>query len=169
MMNIMTVQHCGNTQKGGLVEEKSWCIHCPCAEYMQSGRATDKGDVYSYGVMLLELISGKRPTDPSLIKKGLNLVSWVSHIYSTYLSRSFEFPRNFVPVSLFRNWRCVRNSLNLLHVSADRHNLTWWSKNPSMFKGWKYNLIKLLSRVEFDLLGELHTCPFSRAMIGQKR
>ena len=48
---------------------------------MQSGRATDKGDVYSYGVMLLELISGKRPTDPSLIKKGLNLVSWVSHIY----------------------------------------------------------------------------------------
>lgn len=46
-------------------------------EYMQSGRATEKGDVYSYGVMLLELISGKRPTDASLIDKGLHLVSWV--------------------------------------------------------------------------------------------
>lgn len=44
---------------------------------MQSGRATEKGDVYSYGVMLLELISGKRPTDASLIDKGLHLVSWV--------------------------------------------------------------------------------------------
>lgn len=47
-------------------------------EYMQSGRATEKGDVYSYGVMLLELISGKRPTDSLLIKKGLNLVSWAT-------------------------------------------------------------------------------------------
>lgn len=47
-------------------------------EYMQSGRATEKGDVYSYGVMLLELISGKRPTDALLIKKGLNLVSWAT-------------------------------------------------------------------------------------------
>lgn len=48
-------------------------------EYMQSGRATEKGDVYSYGVMLLELISGKRPTDPSLMNQGMNLVGWVSH------------------------------------------------------------------------------------------
>nr|XP_024397739.1 LRR receptor-like serine/threonine-protein kinase FEI 2 isoform X1 [Physcomitrium patens] len=47
-------------------------------EYMHSGRATEKGDVYSYGVMLLELISGKRPTDASLIKNNLNLVSWVT-------------------------------------------------------------------------------------------
>nr|APU94839.1 leucine-rich repeat receptor-like protein kinase [Pohlia nutans] len=47
-------------------------------EYMQSGRATEKGDVYSYGVMLLELISGKRPTDASLIEKGLHLVSWAT-------------------------------------------------------------------------------------------
>lgn len=53
-----------------------------CAEYMQSGRATEKGDVYSYGVMLLELISGKRPTDASLIEKGLHLVSWVRKRFS---------------------------------------------------------------------------------------
>jgi serine/threonine protein kinase len=53
-----------------------WCGGTP--EYMQSGRATEKGDVYSYGVLLLELLSGKRPTDPFLLKKGLNLVGWVS-------------------------------------------------------------------------------------------
>ncbi|CAK9218373.1 unnamed protein product [Sphagnum troendelagicum] len=47
-------------------------------EYMQSGRATEKGDVYSYGVMLLELISGKRPTDPSLMNQGMNLVGWAT-------------------------------------------------------------------------------------------
>lgn len=47
------------------------------AEYMHTGRATEKGDVYSYGVVLLELISGRRPSDPSLIAEGMNLVGWV--------------------------------------------------------------------------------------------
>jgi hypothetical protein len=45
---------------------------------MHTGRATEKGDVYSYGVVLLELLSGKRPSDPALIAEGLNLVGWVS-------------------------------------------------------------------------------------------
>lgn len=48
------------------------------AEYLQSGRATEKSDVYSFGVLLLELVTGKRPTDPSFVKRGLNVVGWVS-------------------------------------------------------------------------------------------
>jgi len=47
-------------------------------EYMQSGRATEKTDVYSFGVLVLEVLSGKRPTDASFIEKGLNVVGWVS-------------------------------------------------------------------------------------------
>ncbi|BFI32238.1 hypothetical protein MPTK2_4g04040 [Marchantia polymorpha subsp. ruderalis] len=46
-------------------------------EYMYSGRATEKGDVYSYGVVLLELLSGRRPTDLCFVEKGLNVVGWV--------------------------------------------------------------------------------------------
>jgi len=46
-------------------------------EYMQSGRATEKTDVYSFGVLVLEVLSGKRPTDASFIEKGLNVVGWV--------------------------------------------------------------------------------------------
>lgn len=58
------------------------CLTCSFAvnyeaEYLQNGRATDKGDVYSYGVVLLELLSGKRPSDTTLVTKGLNLVQWV--------------------------------------------------------------------------------------------
>lgn len=54
-------------------------------EYLQSGRATEKSDVYSFGVLLLELVTGKRPTDPSFVKRGLNVVGWVS-----FLAHSFN-------------------------------------------------------------------------------
>lgn len=52
------------------------------AEYMQSGRATEKADVYSFGVLVLEVLSGKRPTDASFIEKGLNIVGWVRFLSS---------------------------------------------------------------------------------------
>ncbi|XP_022756423.1 LRR receptor-like serine/threonine-protein kinase FEI 2 isoform X5 [Durio zibethinus] len=49
-------------------------------EYMVSGRATEKTDVYSFGVLVLEILSGKRPTDASFIEKGLNIVGWLNFL-----------------------------------------------------------------------------------------
>ncbi|XP_051137305.1 LRR receptor-like serine/threonine-protein kinase FEI 2 [Andrographis paniculata] len=51
-------------------------------EYMQSGRATEKTDVYSFGVLVLEIVSRKRPTDASFIEKGLNIVGWLNYLVS---------------------------------------------------------------------------------------
>ncbi|OWM81123.1 hypothetical protein CDL15_Pgr007154 [Punica granatum] len=50
-------------------------------EYYQSFRCTTKGDVYSYGVVLLELLSGKRPIDPSKFGDDNNLVGWGKQLY----------------------------------------------------------------------------------------
>ncbi|KAE8705855.1 Proline-rich receptor-like protein kinase PERK5 [Hibiscus syriacus] len=43
-------------------------------EYASSGKLTDKSDVFSFGVMLLELITGHRPVDSSYMEDSL--VEW---------------------------------------------------------------------------------------------
>ncbi|URE34683.1 STYKc [Musa troglodytarum] len=48
-------------------------------EYYQSFRCTTKGDVYSSGVVLLELLSGKKPIDPSEFGDN-NLVGWAKQL-----------------------------------------------------------------------------------------
>ncbi|XAR65288.1 Non-specific serine/threonine protein kinase [Bertholletia excelsa] len=47
-------------------------------DYALTCRVSEKADVYSYGVVLLELISDKRALDPSFSshKNGFNIVSW---------------------------------------------------------------------------------------------
>ncbi|CAN1234905.1 LRR receptor-like serine/threonine-protein kinase RGI2 [Linum perenne] len=46
-------------------------------EYGYSLRITEKSDVYSYGVVLLEILTGKQPTD-SQIPEGAHIVNWVN-------------------------------------------------------------------------------------------
>ncbi|GLJ14407.1 hypothetical protein SUGI_0232760 [Cryptomeria japonica] len=49
-------------------------------EHGMGGRISVKGDVYSYGVVVLEMITEKRPTDP-MFANGLTLSEWVSHSF----------------------------------------------------------------------------------------
>ena len=39
-------------------------------------KITEKSDVYSYGVVVLEVLTGKQPIDPT-IPEGLHIVDWV--------------------------------------------------------------------------------------------
>uniref|UniRef100_A0A5B7AE34 non-specific serine/threonine protein kinase n=1 Tax=Davidia involucrata TaxID=16924 RepID=A0A5B7AE34_DAVIN len=58
-------------------------------EYYQSFRCTTKGDVYSYGVVLLELLTGKRPTDSADFGDN-NLVGWVKQHAKMRVSDVFD-------------------------------------------------------------------------------
>nr|XP_043607616.1 proline-rich receptor-like protein kinase PERK4 [Erigeron canadensis] len=45
-------------------------------EYASSGKLTEKSDVFSFGVMLLELLTGKKPNDPIFNNTEDSLVEW---------------------------------------------------------------------------------------------
>jgi kinase len=46
------------------------------AEYAYTLRVTEKSDIYSFGVVLLELVTGKKPMAPEI--NEMDLVTWVS-------------------------------------------------------------------------------------------
>ncbi|KAK4439624.1 Receptor-like protein kinase BRI1-like 3 [Sesamum alatum] len=68
-------------------------------EYYQSFRCTTKGDVYSYGVVLLELLSGKKPIDTLEFGDDNNLVGWAKQLHKDKKSHEILDPELITSLS----------------------------------------------------------------------
>jgi len=60
-------------------------------EYARGGRASTHGDVYSYGIVLLEMLTGKRPTDPLFVDE-LNIVTFVETNFPHQILQVIDTP-----------------------------------------------------------------------------
>jgi len=58
-----------------------------CLEYGMSSEVSTLGDMYSFGILVLEILTGKRPTD-KMFEDGLNLHNFVS----------ISFPSNLLQI-----------------------------------------------------------------------
>ncbi|ERM98577.1 hypothetical protein AMTR_s00109p00039350 [Amborella trichopoda] len=89
-------------------------------EYASSGKLTEKSDVFSYGVMLLELITGRRPVDSSQCFMDESLVDWARPLLLRALEegnfdslvdpRLHNFPINEMRRMVACAAACVRHS-----------------------------------------------------------
>ncbi|KAI3520947.1 hypothetical protein L1887_10402 [Cichorium endivia] len=78
-------------------------------EYASSGKLTEKSDVFSFGVVLLELITGRKPVDSSQPLGDESLVEWARPLLNKVLEHEdFEglvdprLGKNYVQVEMFR-------------------------------------------------------------------
>ncbi|XP_020256256.1 proline-rich receptor-like protein kinase PERK4 isoform X2 [Asparagus officinalis] len=97
-------------------------------EYASSGKLTQKSDVFSYGVMLLELITGQRPSDASQSFMEDSLVDWARPVLSHALSDGNydelvdpNLEGNYEPMEMARMVACA--------AAAVRHSA---KKRPKM-------------------------------------
>lgn len=64
-------------------------------EYFMYGKVNDKIDVYAFGVVLLELLSGRKPISNDNPKGQESLVMWV-RIFSSYVFSPLQAPLGLV-------------------------------------------------------------------------
>ncbi|KAM0911856.1 hypothetical protein ACQ4PT_013208 [Festuca glaucescens] len=62
-------------------------------EYAMTGQMTDKSDVYSFGIVLLELLTGRKPLDRTLPQGQRSLVNWAAPLLTEDRAQECIDPR----------------------------------------------------------------------------
>ncbi|KAI3463446.1 hypothetical protein Pfo_020109 [Paulownia fortunei] len=92
----------GNSNKTNI--KLSGTLGCVAPEYLLDGKLTDKSDVYAFGVVLLELLMGRRPVERVAEAQCQSIVTWAT----PQLTDRSKLP-NIVD-------QAIRNTMDLKHL-----------------------------------------------------
>jgi serine/threonine protein kinase len=84
-------------------------------EYGLGGHVTTKGDVYSYGIVLLEMLTGKKPTD-NMFVEGMNLQKWVDSSFPNQLGKVVDkslLRRTSSSTQVDKDLNCLSQSITM--------------------------------------------------------
>ncbi|XVF83979.1 hypothetical protein PTKIN_Ptkin16aG0538000 [Pterospermum kingtungense] len=88
-------------------------------EYGLESSVTTYGDVYSYGVLLLEMFIGRRPTD-EMFKENLNLYSFVKTTLPNHMAEITD------PIILQESFRQETRTSNTFNERNQKENTLIW-------------------------------------------
>ncbi|KAG0553640.1 hypothetical protein KC19_12G027400 [Ceratodon purpureus] len=89
-------------------------------EYGTQGQGSEIFDIYSFGVVLLEIVSGRRSFDPKLPEEQHNLGEWARKLHSEERSNELIDPTlDLEPSELTEAVRIIQIALRFMYRSAE--------------------------------------------------
>ncbi|XP_073150672.1 probable receptor-like serine/threonine-protein kinase At4g34500 [Henckelia pumila] len=89
-------------------------------DYASTGMLNEASDVYSYGVLLMEIITGRSPVDYSRPPGEMNLIDWFKGMISSRRSEELVDPRIEVPPSPRALKRILLVCLRCIDLDANK-------------------------------------------------
>ncbi|KAI9077440.1 hypothetical protein K1719_040589 [Acacia pycnantha] len=102
------VVHC-DVKPSNVLLDKDMVAHLSDFEYGSNGVVSAKGDVFSYGILLMEMFTRKKPTDEMFVE-GLTLKDWVLYLGGNQLAGSI--PSSIFNISVLQEISLARNQLS---------------------------------------------------------
>lgn len=103
-------------------------MHGTYQEYGYGRSASTKGDVYSFGVLVLEMVTRKRPTD-DIFTEGLILPKWVRNHFANQPEKIIN---STVMQELQNQSQDIRNMSEVAIMEMIELGLLCAQENPSM-------------------------------------